>query len=332
MAQQIQIGSAVRIAYTVRIQSTAHAPSNDHHQQQHRTIFRRAMVATLPDSDDGRNGDNTCTLLLQDLTPYPLIETFLVTPLPITTHDDIQECEIEVPLSKLMPLLSFENPGENQQAKATDHDAVQTYKDYGDDLLRLHDYTSAISYYEAALQHTSPQFHVGGTLVLRRKGHCVIAELDCIHTDEDPLRYEVTRVLPDGTSEEYVVSSDDVLIAVWDRDEATRRGQREKSKKFLQPRILLNLSRCLLRLAEIDGEALSLSSSSCSNDRRISYRKAAVIGTSIAITLCEYHTNNADSDSPAQLLLTSLLEKARILRSRAFLQLGKIPHALADVK
>ena len=278
-----------------------------------------------------------CTLILQDLTPYPLIGTFLVTPLPTGTHDT-RECEIEVPLSDIMPLLTFEQQQqqqENDEADASNDDTLQRYKDNGDELLRLHDYTSAISYYEAALRQTSSRFHIGGTLVVRKKGRCVIAELDCIDTDDDRERYDVTCILPDGTMEERVLSSQDVLIAVWDRDETTRRGKRDKSKdKFMQTRILLNLCRCLIRLAEIDGEASSSSTTSSllSNDRRISYRKAAVLGTSIAITLCEYHSNKADSGSPAQSLLASLLEKARILRSKAFLELGKIPHALADAK
>ncbi|KAL3802087.1 hypothetical protein HJC23_010843 [Cyclotella cryptica] len=341
MTQPLHIGSTVRITTTVGITSMVRTPNNQQ-QPQFRTISRRAILATLPDDDDNDDNDGhnnkLCTLLLEDTTPRPLIGPFLVAPsLMAAPHS--QEWEIQVPISDILPLLTFERPEKEDEGKynnddddddaTANHDTVESYKNKADELLRQHDYAYAISYYEAALRRSSSRYHVGSTLVVRRKGHCVIAELDCIETEEeeDDSRYDVTYVLPVW---------DILLVVGGDPEEGKRRGKRDKTsaEKFVQPRILLNLCRCLLRLAEIDADASSSSSSSSSftNNHRISYRKAAVLGASIAITLCEYHSNHTDAGSPTRVLLASLLEKARIVRSTAFLELGKFPNALADVK
>jgi hypothetical protein len=164
-------------------------------------------------------------------------------------------------------------------------------------------------------------------LVVKRNGHCVIAELDCIDSDGDNSQCDVTFILPNGGVEEDVISSKDILLSVWDQDGA-RRGQRDKPKeKYLQLRILLNLCRCLLNLADIDTECTA--SHSISNDYQTKYKKSAVLASSIAITLCEYYKNLSDSDST---ILPSLLQNAQLIRSKAFFALGKLPNALLDVK
>lgn len=308
-----QIGSTVRIT-TTHTNKTVHHGVNGKIQ----SISRRGMIATLADGDD-RN--RMCTLILEDLMPAPLFGKFLIS--PILSDNQTDQCEIEVPISEIKPLLSFELSTE-ESLSSLSSDKVSRYKECGDELFKLHDYSRAISYYEAALHIISSNVaDIGATLVVKRNGHCVIAELDCIETDGDNTQCDVTFILPDGDTEEDAISSKDILISVWDQD-GSRRGQRDKPKeKYLQPRILLNLCRCLLHLADA-GIATKNNRSQQTN-----LKKAAVLGSSIAITLVKYYNNESELESP---ILSSLLEKAQLIRSKAFLALGKLQNALVDVK
>lgn len=275
------------------------------------------MIATLA---DGYDESQMCTLMLENLIPAPLFGKLLIT--PTLVDNDVEDHEIETPVSELKPLLSFEQSAVEMPA---DPNNVMHYKEYGDELFKLHDYTQAISYYEAALHIISSNFtNIGATVIVKRSGHCVIAELDCIDTDGDISQCDVTFILPNGDTEEDVIPSTDILMTVWEQDNA-RRGQRDKPKeKFLQPRILLNLCRCLLNLADVNTDALT-----SDREHQTKYRKSAVLGSSIAITLCDYYNNDTSSESS---ILTSLAEKALLIRSKAFFALGKVPNALGDVK
>jgi tetratricopeptide (TPR) repeat protein len=312
-----QIGSTVRIASTVLAKSALH--NRNHHET--RSISRRGLLATI---NDGDREKMTCTLILEDLVPTSLSGSFLIAPC-FNNGKSIEESEVEVPASDIMPLLSFEHSTTEEMAND-----VTKFKEWGDQLFKLHDYTRAISYYEAALQHISSNFtNVGSTLVVRRNGHCVVAELDCIETDGDNSQCDVTFILPNGKTEEDVISSKDILFSVWDQDGA-RRGKRDKSNdKFLQPRILLNLCRSLLHLAEIHDDNGNTIASISNRDYQTKYKKSAVLASSIAITLCEYYENETDTESQ---MLTLLVEKAYILRSKAFVELGKLPNAMSDAK
>ena len=98
-------------------------------------------------------------------------------------------------------------------------------------------------------------------------------------------------------------------------------------------RILLNLSRSLLKLAELDtgpDTALCIGekTSSTKYSRQERYRSAAVLGCSISLAELQYHAqidNNAAETS-------ALIEKARIVRARAFFGLRKWPNATVDAK
>ncbi|KAL9186593.1 hypothetical protein ACHAXT_005831 [Thalassiosira profunda] len=267
-------------------------------------VSRRAIVATAPDTD-GR-----ISLVQDDLAPSPLKGrgNFLVAPMLSSVGLEEEECEVKV--EDVTPLLPFEREDHAEKIDASDVNAqVEHNKGYGDQVFRLNDYTSAIAYYEAALSVCSTKYSTGGALVAKRKGHAVIAEIDCIENDgsDGNAQYDVTFI----TGEEGTISQkEDVLLALWSKDDA-----------FLQPRILMNLARCLLKLGDVDAKT----------ERRAKYRLAAVLGCSIALTLCEYHGLETD-DTMTIKELGALVEKARILRSRAFLGLRKYPHATIDAK
>ncbi len=84
--------------------------------------------------------------------------------------------------------------------------------------------------------------------MVQRKGHCVIAEVDFIENDgENNKSYNVTY---SSDQVDATLSQKEILLAVWTRDVSN-----------LQIKILLNLSSCLLKLADID--------STCGNSRRV---------------------------------------------------------------
>ncbi|KAL7540469.1 hypothetical protein ACHAXR_010583 [Thalassiosira sp. AJA248-18] len=323
---QIQDAKVPDIGVTIRVTSKV---SPDPGQRRHLpgigganivSVARRAIVAMRSDES------GLLSLVMDDLAPVPLgRDKFLVAPMFNSVGVEVKECEAAP--SDVMPLLTFEqddHAAEDIAVVTTKNVSglVQKYKGYGDQMLRLSDYTSAISYYEAALSFVSSKIgKIGGTLVVRRKGHSVIAEVDCVENDEknNPL-YDVTYL----SGEEAQVSQKAVLLAVWTRDVS-----------FLQTRVLLNLSRCLLKLADVDttrGNASCVGENiaSAKNSRQERYRLAAVLGCSISLALCEYHALESSTGSAAD--LDSLVEKARIVRSRAFLGLRKLPNAKGDAK
>ena len=260
------------------------------------TVARKCIVSSV---DDGG-----ISVVQDDLAPVPLFgDSFLIAP-TVSREDIMEDDECEVVMSDIMQLLDFEGQDNHKVEDDTQDTSilVERYKDYGDQLLRINDYACAISYYEAALNCVSSQANIGigSTIVVNRKGHCVIAEVDCV---EDNNSYDVIFI---SDNEETTIAQKEILLAVWIKD-----------VMYVQVKILLNLSRCLLKLADVD-----------SNNRGKSYRQAAVLGCSIAITLCEYHAlENNQSEQ-----LDSFIEKARIVRSRAFVSLRKLPNATIDAK
>ena len=222
---------------------------------------------------------------------------FLVTP-KLDRSDGKEE---EVPLSSLGSLLPFEQIDDNHTGKVSEASSFATtpsaFKEQGDALLRLRDYSAAATRYEAALALTS-SIDLGGTIVLNDgTGRPVLAEIDCI---EDNTQIDITFV---GSGEEKTVqASKDVLLCLMEDDD-----------ERIQERILLNLSRCLLQLADIDG--------SVDHVRATKYRKAAVLGCTLALSCASYGKG-----------LEGTEEKARLIRGGAYLDLGKCKHAVADAK
>merc|ERR1711862_864682 len=61
--------------------------------------------------------------------------------------------------------------------------------------------------------------------------------------------------------------------------------------------------------------------------RQERYRLGAVLGCSTCLVISEYQNSNSRTE-----LTNSLVEKARIIRARAFLSLMRLPNAVSDVK
>lgn len=287
------------------------------------------------------------------LVPTPLMDNngecikFLIAPEFDNNDNAYNEVhEFEALISDLMPLLPFEKKDCTNvfciDGNINISNNIFTYKDCGDQLFHLNDYTCAITYYEAALNCVSTKFEVGGAVVVHQKGHCVIAEIDSIEnvTGNNSIAssYDVTFTL---SGDEATLSRKDLLLAIWQNDEL-----------YIQIKILLNLSRCLLKLADIDSYLSQTSTTTSTttttkSNRHDKFRQAAVLGCSIAISICDHNhdynnhqallsqnsaENSVASSSSASSDLISLIVKARIVRSRAFMGLRKIPNATIDVK
>ncbi|KAL7544428.1 hypothetical protein ACHAWF_007820, partial [Thalassiosira exigua] len=166
--------------------------------------------------------------------------------------------------------------------------------------------------------------HGGGDVAAQHDDHTLVQRykdyVDCIEDNDNP-QYDVAYP---QLQEDATITRKEILMAVWTRD-----------VKYLQPRILLNLSRCLIKLGQIDatrGNAScvgeKLSSSKAKSSRQERYKLAAVWGCSIALSLCEYRLF-ADG---ATAELDALVDKARLVRARAFLDLRKFANATVDAK
>jgi len=294
MAPSISIGSTVRVKSKVIVSRPKRSDIT-------LTICRRAIVATSPDD----NGN--VSLVVEDLAPTPLQSGSKFIIAPVLKSKAGEDEEVEVPVTDLIPLLDFEKEDAptNNNTNADIDILVQQYKDYGDQLLRLSDYTCAISYYEAALHLVSTKVDIGGTIIVNKEGHAVIAEVDYVEVEEEgPGAFDIT--LPSG--DESTITQKDVLFVVWMKDYL-----------FLQVKILLNLCRCLLKLADVNTR------------EHATWAKQAVKGCSIALTLCEYHASEG-SDEKTTLELTSLIEKTRLVRARAFIRSSKLKNATVDAK
>ena len=176
--------------------------------------------------------------------------------------------------------------------------------------------------YEAALNFVSANTNVeiGGTVLVNREGHSTIAEVDYIEENDGNSTYDVTLL----SGDEATINRKDILLAVWSKDDT-----------FKQIKILLNLSRCLLKLADTDttrgnSSCVGELKSSTIKTRQEKYRLRAVLGSSLALTLCEYH--ELESSNETSLELKSLIEKAGIVRGRAFMGLRKLRNATVDIK
>lgn len=273
----------------------------------------RAIIATIS------SGEKSVSLVRDDLAPVPLgrVGNFIVAPLFNSVGRSVEECESSI--DDLMELLPFEDNEIVVSESSSTAEKVELYKSRGDQLLRLNDYTCAAAYYEAALNFIASKSNVsiGGSCIARRNGDAVIADVDCIDTDQ----YDVTFISQEGEETEATIPQKDILCSIWINDE-----------EYLQPRCLLNLSRCLVKLAEIDPTSgyVGCSGQSKRATRQEKYRSSAVLGCSITITLCEYlKKSKASPDVP---LLDSLIGKARLIRSRSFIGRNMLRNAMVDAK
>ena len=271
----------------------------------------RATVATVSES----SVVPLATVIWEDMAPRPLPapvggdvtrkrlnRSFLVAPLLHARTSADNDQEEELPLSSLEALLPFEHDGDGQLASSP---SPVSLKEQGDALLRLKDYSAAIARYEAALAATS-SLDLGGTVIINDgTGRAVLAEVDCIDEEDNKCTADVTIV---SSGEEKTVDAKDILLCLLENDKEER----------LQERILLNLSRCLLQLASADGSTDAI--------RATKYRKAAVLGCTLALSCASYAGEGSDNVG------IDTETKARLIRAGAYLDLGKAKHATADVK
>jgi tetratricopeptide (TPR) repeat protein len=244
---------------------------------------RRGVVATI------QHDRTACVLLDDEAPPVGLV-------VPRVERTRTTQEERTVPLENIHDLLSFEriyNHDDDDLNGSFCNDpvlvVVQTWKDRGDQLLKLGDHTSAAKWYEKSLQASNQQVQMGGTVIFKVKGHAKLADVDCIEND-------CLDVTVRENEQEATIHTSSVLLSVLKED-----------PDRLQERILLNLARCLLRLAEITGSA----------DRRLRYLKSAVLSCTLALELV------AHSDGSHKMCL--------LLRSQAQLLLSKYSHAASDI-
>jgi tetratricopeptide (TPR) repeat protein len=271
----------------------------------HPKATRRALVATVQD-------ERTVCVLYEDEAPRirrgannkPLHRSFLVTPVLKDTADEV---ESDISVDELIELLPFEKDPVQEADSANDdtnlHQKMQEWKEHGDQLLRLGDATAAAEYYEAALG-ISRNVQIGSSIILKVGGHTKIAEVDCIDADDNTMDVAIE------TGEEKTIPQSEALIAILEPD-----------NDRLQERILLNLARCMLQLAEV----------TTLQQRRRPYVRGAVLAISVAISVTCFHNADADADAEAA-SLSPTHKSALLLRSQAQVKLSKFKHAKADLK
>ena len=325
------------------------------HLPGHAKITRRAVIATL----DVPN--QKATILWEDWYPKPLpschhnpennvgnSSRFLISPHGAAATDptgtastsrftttssscfgggimmEEEDIEIEVPLDQLVPLLEFETefmssssttaPPDDDQKPLRLEKAQQAliWKDRGDQLLKLGDAAAALPYYEHALRMTHLKETIGCSILVQTKqGYIRIADVDCVDDDDGLTTVDVTWKDSDG--EEATLSVKENLLTIL-----------EPHHDNLQERLLLNLTRCLIQIAEV----------ASSSRHRVAYAKAAVLATTMAHVLAELFgrgggdatttTNDSRNDDR---VVTALL-----LRAQAQATLSKFAHAVQDLQ
>jgi hypothetical protein len=237
----------------------------------------RAILCLIEEEDE------SACILWEDLAPRPNgTAEFIVTPLVPRSKE---EKESTVALSNVIPLMEFEQNG-------GDEVDVAQWKERGDALLQLGDGSAAIPYYEAGLAASSA-LQVGITAIISKKDEFQVAEVDYIENGN----VDVT-VIGSDEEEERTVPDTDVKLCLLS-------GQEE-----LQVRILLNLARCLMQVADLEDSQMSAY-----------YRRSAAIGCSIALAILTH------VDGQKSLQATALL-----LRSKAHASRSKWKLAIADAQ
>ncbi|KAG7340026.1 hypothetical protein IV203_006430 [Nitzschia inconspicua] len=352
-----QVGSTVRIR---RISASSSATSSETVQNNDNgTGTVRAMVADYDDGDgnDDDNNDNNndenamYTLFVEPTSVQPIApcstRDFLIVPNITDSNSNTNNNTPEVIVSRkdIQQLLPFEQQlidetdttTSHYRNDDTDHTSVEIWKERGDALLRLGDASAAASYYERGLFQSS-RVTVGGTVVISLDGFPKIADVDCIDTsqqvqqqDQDQQQQLLDISIVD-TGEERTISRSDVLLGIWEND-----------TQQLQERMLLNLSRCMLQLADIESNEFVVQS----NNNRTKYLKAAVLATTLVVTLASFHDTQQQQQQQQQLQtygqqtssssplpspdsLTTNAQTALILRIKAQTALSKWKQAKQD--
>ena len=252
----------------------------------------RAMIATIGGSGGAieTNIPTPLCLLWEPIYPQKISSKFLITPKSI--NSEAEQEEVTVGVDAVEGLLPFEDDPCSNELETS----IATWKDRGDQLLRLGDVSAAASFYEKALSDSS-LVSIGGSVVISVEGFPRIAEVDC--SDEDDGTIDVTLV---HNGDEATVPESSILL-----------GLLEPDLDLLQERILLNLARCMLQLADLDAV------------NRPKYLKSSVLATTLAITLSLFRQEDNES-------LPTNAETALMLRCKAYSSLSKWSKATADAK
>lgn len=262
--------------------------------------------------------------------PCPLLQCIATNPKTLTTalNTDTRSDEMEctVPIRDASPLLDFELAKQHHdciqtahgEAKKVDLSMVALWKDRGDRLLRLGDAGSAVSYYEVALTLSSMLLIGGSILIRERDDHKIYsADVDCI--DDGCLEITLSE-----TGQERTLRRDSaILLAVLHPD-----------PDYLQPRIMLNTTRCLLKLAE---------TTRSNSIGRPQYLKFACGLCSMIITIASIRqadndgfanrvSSTANDSANFSIPWNTTLRTALMLRSQAYAGLQQYPHAIRDTK
>eukprot|EP00934_Nitzschia_sp_Nitz4_P004332 Nitzschia sp. Nitz4//scaffold122_size67431//56707//57835//NITZ4_006095-RA/size67431-augustus-gene-0.54-mRNA-1//1//CDS//3329534433//4322//frame0 len=251
-----------------------------------RPVLGRATIATI-------QGD-LVSLVWEPCIPRPGAgdTRFLIAPNLESSSKSSELNETDMSLSQIQLLLPFENAAVCEKDVTT-----EVCKDQGDQLLRLGDPTSAILYYEQALQLSSADLSIGSTVIVKQKGFPVIAEIDCVDESDSTLDLTILE-----TDQEETVRSSQVLISVLPSD-----------PDHLQERILLNLTRCLLQQAPLDVP------------HRHKYLASAVLASTLVLSISSFREESTGK-------LSEWAQTALVLRIKASCGLSKWSHATADAK
>jgi tetratricopeptide (TPR) repeat protein len=287
---------------------------------------RSALVVSIQDDERRKHDDHdeatasspSYCLLWEDEAPKAIEGTFIVSP-EIKETDGNQssssngEEEVVVARTEISELFEFEGHDflrstsrptmMNEEADSSSRNSALVlhkdksateWKECGDVLLREKDAAAAVGFYELALRRTS-RVRVGSTVLVQRANKAgpsaiVRADVDCINKDDNTV--DLTMEDNDDGAEE-TVPAKHVRLSI------------DPNLADLQERILLNLSRCLLQLAD-----------QCPSHRRSAYLQGARLGCTMALAI-------PDATKP---------ESSWLLRSKAYAASNKFPQALADVQ
>ena len=270
-----------------------------------------------------------------------------------------EEEEEEVPLRSLSALEPYEVDlarlrsagAETGLASAPAPASAEAWKARGDALLRLGDCVAAIEAYEASLRAVGgARPELGGTVVVERGGRPTLAEVDCLEAEEGEGgkagagagagagpggTADVTLVEGAEDGQEATVGLGEVLLCLPGGGAAA---------VGLQERVLLNLARCLLRIADPAEDPAGVPPPP-SSLRAATCRRAAVLGCSLALACGRHRAAIGGSDAGSDGDgggdgggggnagdAPTTEEKARLIRSAAYLALGRLRHASADAR
>jgi hypothetical protein len=312
----IQVGSVVRcrrrssldrsplgLAVVATIATTA----KDEGQEKDRS----AAAEAPPKKMTKEHSIESACLLFEPYWPQPISpcisRDYLIIPKKVDPEPEQEEVTINN-IQDIHECLPFErnfSSGHDSLHSSTPLPATPsctTWKDYGDQLLRLGDPSAAASYYERALFESSC-ISIGGTIIVNVDGFPKLADVDCIEGNT----VDIT-ILESG--EEQSVKKSSVLLGIMGSDPGK-----------VQERTLLNLARCMVQLSDMDIV------------NRVKYLKSAVLATTLVVTISSFQRDEKEqqfAQESSSSLISNNAQTALIIRAKAQIGLAKWPQAKQD--